>query len=171
MRCDMILTCDCKKNVVFLQSHNVVFLLKMEIQKSLKNSFLERKVAARIARKKSSVILREDFNDLGGYDQVGRVLRVLVAKGVIIKIGYGLYARTIISSLSGKRIPEKPLPDLAKEALNRLGVEMAPSLMENEYNAGKTTQVPTGRRIAVKGRVSRKIGYNGAYVNFERISK
>ena len=94
---------------------------------------------------------------------------MLVAKGEIMKIGYGLYVRTIVSSLSGERIPEKSLPSLAKEALQRLGVETAPSSLEIEYNAGRTTQVPTGRMIAVKGRVSRKIGYNGAYVRFEPI--
>ena len=31
----------------------------------------------------------------------------------------------------------------------------------------KTTQVPTGPVIAVKGRISRKIGYGGAYVSYE----
>jgi hypothetical protein len=39
--------------------------------------------------------------------------------------------------------------------------------MDRDYNAGRTTQVPTGRLIAIKGRVSRKIGYNGSYINFE----
>ena len=32
---------------------------------------------------------------------------------------------------------------------------------------GKTTQVPTGPVIAVKGRISRKIGYGGTYVSYE----
>ena len=134
-----------------------------------KNSTLQAKITSRIKRKKSPVILREDFKTLAGYDQVGRVLRMLVSKGEIMRIGYGLYVRTIVSSLSGERIPEKPLPSLAKEALQRLRVETAPSSLEIEYNAGRTTQVPTGRMIAVKGRVSRKIGYNGAYVRFEPI--
>ncbi len=134
------------------------------------NNTLERKMARRIARKKSPVILREDFDDLGGYDQVGRALRSLVAKGVIMKVGYGLYARTQISSFSGKVIPEMGLPSLAREALRRIGVDTFPSTLEKEYNAGRTTQVPTGRSIGVKSRVSRKIGYNGAYVNYEQIA-
>ncbi len=117
------------------------------------------------------MVLREDFKDLGGYDQVGRVLRSLATKGKIMRIGYGLYARATTSNLSGQLVPEKPLPSLAREALQRLGIETAPSALEREYNAGKTTQVPTGRRIGVKGRISRKIGYNGAYVSFERVAK
>ena len=85
----------------------------------------------------------------------------------IIRIGYGLYAKARKSSLTGELIPVAPLPELAKEALERLGVETAPSRLEKDYNAGLTTQVPTGRMIAVKGRVSRKIGYGGAYVSYE----
>lgn len=132
---------------------------------------MEKKIADRIAQATFSVILRKDFDDLGEYDQVGRVLRILARKGQIVKIGYGLYAKATVSTLSGKLVPEKPLPSLAQEALQRLGVETAPSSLEIEYNAGRTTQVPTGRMIAVKGRISRKIGYLGNYVNFERILK
>ncbi len=135
----------------------------------LRVNTLEKKITVRISRKKSTVILREDLRDLGGYDQVGRALRTLVAKGMIVKLGYGVYAKTTESSLTGERIPQKPLPTLAKEALERLGIETAPSTLEIEYNAGRTTQVPTGRMIAVKGRVNRKIGYKGAYVSYERI--
>ena len=125
------------------------------------------KVSARIARKKNAVFLREDFEDLGGYDQIGRILRDLTRAGKLIKIGYGLYAKAKISLLTGAVVPVVPLPSLAKEALDRLGFETFPSLYEREYNAGRSTQVPTGRRIAVKGRISRKIGYNGAYVSYE----
>jgi hypothetical protein len=135
-----------------------------------KNNTLERKITTRISRKKSPVILREDFDDLGGYDQVGRILRLLVAKGSIVKIGYGLYARAKASPFTGRLMPEKSLPNLAREALQRLGVKTAPSTLEREYNAGKTTQVPTGRRIAVNGRVNRKIGFDGAYINYERVT-
>jgi hypothetical protein len=114
------------------------------------------KVSSRIARKNEAVFVREDFDDLGGYDQIGRILRELTRAGKIVKIGYGLYAKTRISTLTGEPILVKPLPDLAN-----------PTRLEKEYNEGKTTQVPTGRMIAVKGRISRKIGYKGAYVSYE----
>lgn len=129
---------------------------------------LEARIAKRIGLKNGAVFLREDFEDLGGYDQVGRGLRRLVAKGYLVKFGYGLYARAARSPLSGAIIPEKNLPALANEALARLKVETAPSSFARDYNAGRTTQVPTGRTIAVKGRFSRKIGYDGKYVSFER---
>ena len=59
------------------------------------------------------------------------------------------------------------LPRLGREAVKRLGIKVVPSKMEEEYNSGKSTQVPTGRVIGVEGRISRKIGYQGVYVSFE----
>jgi len=128
---------------------------------------LEDKVLRRIRRMKKNVLMRGDFADLGGYDQVGRALGQLATKGRIIKIGYGLYAKAERSPLTGSIIPTRTLPTLAKEALLRLHVATVPSKLEEDYNMGKSTQVPTGRLIAVTSRISRKIGYNGAYISYE----
>lgn len=46
------------------------------------NETLEIRLSKRINRKRSNVFLRADFDDLGGYDQVGRALRQLVRGGV-----------------------------------------------------------------------------------------
>ncbi|MBK7362134.1 MAG: hypothetical protein IPJ01_07520 [Micavibrio sp.] len=132
----------------------------------LKN--LESKIRYRIKRNSSSVFIPKDFFDLSDRDQVGRVLRILIDEGILIKIGQGLYARTKISSLTGKPIPEKSLPELAREALKKLGVRIEDSSFDKEYDKGTSTQVPTGRVIAIKGRTSRKIGYGGNYITLER---
>jgi hypothetical protein len=129
---------------------------------------LETQVSKRIDRKRGDVFLRADFSDLGGYDQVGRVLRQFVRQGKLLKIGSGLYARARPSTLDGAPTPVKGLRSLADEALRRLGIKTAPTRLEQDYSAGKTTQMPAGRRIAVNKRVRRKIGYNGAIMSFER---
>jgi hypothetical protein len=113
--------------------------------------------------------LREDFGDLGGYDQVDRALRNLVRKGRLMKAGYGLYVRTRPSLLDGKPMPAKSIRELAAEALGRIGIETAPTRMERDYNAGKSTQVPTGRVIGVRGRVRRQITYKGFPLGYERV--
>jgi hypothetical protein len=120
---------------------------------------LEQRLEKRIARKRGDVFLRADFDDMGGYDQVGRALRKLIRKGRLLKAGYGIYTRARPSSIDGQPTPTKGLRELAAEALSRLGVETAPTRMEQDYNEGKTTQVPTGRVIGV--RVRRTITYNG----------
>jgi hypothetical protein len=129
---------------------------------------LEQRLDRRSARKRGDVFLRTDFSDLGGYDQVGRALRGLVRKGRLLKAGYGIYARARPSSLDSQPAPTKGLRELATEALARLGIETVPTRMEQAYNAGKTTQVPTGRVIGVRGRVRRTITYNGFPLSYER---
>ena len=132
---------------------------------------LKSKVKYRISRRKDHVFTPGDFFDLSDRDQVGRVLRRLVADGVLIRFGQGLYAKAKRSSLTGKKIPVKPLPELAREALSsKLKVKMATAKDLERYNRGATTQVPTGRVIAVKGRISRKMAYDGKSITYEYVS-
>lgn len=133
---------------------------------------LQERIALRVQRQnRRNVFMRRDFRDLGGYDQVGRALKQLVAKDRLVRIGYGLYARAIPAPISGVTVPGLPLPMLAAEALTRLNVPAAPSTFDRRYREGTSTQVPTGRVIAVKGRISRKIGYGGRSIVFERASR
>ena len=135
----------------------------------MKPETLETKLQKRIDRKRGDVFLRADFDDLGGYDQIGRTLRQLVRNGRLLRIGSGLYVRARPSTIDGKPTPVKGLRDLADEALRRVGVKTRPTRLEQAYSEGKTTQVPSGRRIAVNKRVRRRIGYNGAVMSFERV--
>ena len=115
----------------------------------IKNT-LEGKITYRVKRSKTPVFVRDDFKDIGGYDQVGRILRNLVKKGLLVGLGYGTYARSRKSSVSGTIVPEKPLPELARDLLKKLGVKIASSSAEKAYNSGKSTQVPTGRVIGLR---------------------
>lgn len=130
---------------------------------------LEGKITYRVKRSKTPVFVRNDFKDIGGYDQVGRILKGLVKQGLLINLGYGTYARSKKSSISGAVIPEEPLPELAKKLLKKLGVKVVQSSAERAYNSGNSTQVPTGRVIGVKDRIVRRIGYNGKYISFEKV--
>lgn len=134
------------------------------------NNTLEKRILARIVRKKVSILLRKDFLDLGGYDQVGRALKHLADNGKLVRIGYGLYSKARVSSLTGETIPTASLPTLAKEALERLGVKIMPSQAELAYNEGRSTQIPTGRLITVKSRVNRKISYKDAIIKYEYVA-
>ena len=131
---------------------------------------LEGKIRYRIKRGRDSVYIPSDFFDLSDRDQVGRVLRQLIKERLLVKIGQGIYARAKLSSLTGKPVPEKDLRSLALEALKKLGIKTAPSSYEQAYNAGRSTQVPTGRVVGVKDRVSRRIGFNGRYIKYEHVT-
>ena len=133
----------------------------------MKSEPLESRLLKRIDRKRGDVFLRADFGDLGGYDQVGRALRTLARRGELIRVGQGLYARARPSNITGDPVPVKGLSTLT-EALGRVGIETVPTRLEEAYNAGATTQVPTGRVVGVRRRVRRKVGYGGVNLSFER---
>lgn len=130
---------------------------------------LEEKIQRYIDRKRRLIFLRVDFEEVcPDYDQVGRALKKLVQKGKLLKVGYGLYAKAKRSSVSGKIIPRSTLQEIGNQCLRRLKVKTAQSQAQRDYNQGISTQVPTGRVIAVKGRITRKIGYNGILLKFEK---
>ena len=130
---------------------------------------LKSKIKYRLSRSKQVVYTPKDFLDLSDRDQVGRVLRQLIKDAYIIRFCYGLYAKAAKSPYSGKTVPKKDLPGLAEEALSKLGVKVVASRAQELYKSGKPTQVPTGRVIGVKGRISRKMGYDGKSVKIEHV--
>ena len=134
--------------------------------KKLQDTLLS-KMSKRIVRKRNDVILRQDFLDLGGYDQVGRCLLRLVKEGMLVKIGQGIYVRATVSPLDARPSLPRSLNSLVLEAMKKLGVPTGLTEMEIKYNEGKTTQVPTGRVIGVRKRVRRRIGFDGYSMRFE----
>src|SRR3979411_1589839 len=99
---------------------------------------LRQKIEQRIASKKGEdVFLTREFKKLGGEDQVVRALRELVEDGRLVRLGYGV----------------------ARQALDKLGVEWEPTEAERAYNEGRSTQVPVNPVVRVKSRFSRNLRY------------
>src|SRR5580698_3385793 len=132
---------------------------------------LRERIAARIARKRGDdVFLTREFRDLGGEDQVLRALRGLVHEKRLVRLGYGVYGRGVVSRLSGEPILYSPNGFLgaARQALNKLGVAWEPTDAEKAYNEGRSTQVPVNPVVRVKGRFSRRLSNGGAELVLER---
>ena len=130
-------------------------------------------IADRIKRSVSNrgddVFVRSEFERFGSPAQVGRALGKLKQAGVLVQLGVGVYAKAKPSVLSGKPIPYRPLEVLAPEALKKLGVVVRPGRLAQEYNSGRSTQVPAGIVINVgKRRIAPKLGFNGKLVQYER---
>ena len=121
---------------------------------------LRERIEERIARKKGEdVFLPREFTDLGGYDQVRRALRELVHDKRLLRLGYGVYGRAIVSRLSGEALLYSPngLSGAARQALDKLGVKWEPTESERAYNEGRSTQIPVNAVLRVKGRFSRRL--------------
>jgi hypothetical protein len=121
---------------------------------------LRERIEARIARRRGEdVFLPREFRDLGGEDQVLRALRMLVREKRLVRLGYGVYGRAVVSRLSGDPIlySRNGFPGAARQALTKLGVAWEPSEAEREYNSGSSTQIPVNPVVRVNGRFSRRL--------------
>jgi hypothetical protein len=122
-----------------------------------------------VSNRNADVFVFNDFDSFGSASQVGRALSGLTADGTLVKLGKGVYARAKASVLSGKPIPVKPLEVLAPQILQKYGVKLKEARLTNAYNSGRSTQVPTGIVLNTgKRRITRKIGFNGKLVQYER---
>jgi hypothetical protein len=124
----------------------------------------------RSVRGRTDLVFRPaDFLAFGSEASLKRALKELTSAGVLVRLGVGIYAKAKPSVISGKPIPVQPLEILGPQVLIKLGVYPRQSLQTAEYNAGRTTQVPTGIIVnAGKQRISRKIGFNGKFLQYER---
>jgi len=121
---------------------------------------LRERIETRIARKRDEdVFLPREFRDLGGEDQVLRVLRTLVGEKRLVRLGYGVYGRAVLSRLSGDPIlySRNGFLGASRQALTKLGVEWEPSEAERDYNEGRSTQIPVNPVMRIKGRFSRRL--------------
>jgi hypothetical protein len=121
---------------------------------------LREQIGARIAsRSGEDIFLPREFRDLGGEDQVLRVLRTLVREKRLVRLGYGVYGRAVVSRLSGNPVlfAQNGFQGAIRQALTKLGVAWQPTEAEIAYNEGRSTQVPVNPVLRVKGRFSRRL--------------
>jgi len=134
---------------------------------------LREKIETRIIRKRThDVFLTREFRDLGGEDQVLRVLRGLVREKRLVRLGHGVYGRAVVSRLSGEPIlySRNGFLGASRQALTKLGVTWEPTGAEQAYNEGRSTQVPVNPVVRVKGRFSRRLRDGSQELVLERLS-
>ncbi|MBM9535466.1 DUF6088 family protein [Desulfobulbus alkaliphilus] len=121
-----------------------------------------------IAKRKGEVVLRGDFEKMGSPSQVSRALNELIKAGRLVRIGYGVYAKARVSSVSGKPVPREPLEVLAWEALVRLKVDVRTGRAQTAYAEGKTGQIPMQATFSTGNRrISRKLSVGNRSVRYE----
>lgn len=131
-------------------------------------STIKQKVIVRITRtRKKSVFIRSDFNDIGGYDQVGRVLRVLTKDGLLIKMGYGVYVKARRNRFTNEIMPDIDggIDAAFIEALNQLNVDFDFDRFTKKYMSGEMTQIPVNMKLNINKRFSRKLAIGNVALN------
>ena len=85
-----------------------------------------------------NVFLPDDFQAIGDAKQVMQALNQLIERGILAPIGEGLYAKTRPNRINGRQMlaAEGGFDQVAKEALQRLGVEWKIGRAEEAYQKG-----------------------------------
>lgn len=130
---------------------------------------LAQQIQKRVAvNRRAGAFVRDEFLNLGGYDQVGRALRELVRDGALVRVGYGIYAKARRSTVTGKPVPTRPLISVATEGLRKLGYKVSPSAAALAYREGRSTQIPASQALNLGGkRISRAIRFGRDKIAYE----
>ncbi len=99
----------------------------------------------KIKRSRRYVFERKDFDGIASYDQIGRALNRLIERDCLMKIGYGLYTKARINSLTGKLMPTHPggTDAILREVLKMKGVDYQIDALSLKSANGETTQIPS----------------------------
>jgi hypothetical protein len=128
---------------------------------------LEERMQIAIQGKQGNVILRADVASLGGHSQVSVALDELLSKGVIVRMGVGVYAKAFRNPDTGLITPAADLETLAVEVFQRLGM----SASVQPASSGQRRLISSKEaKICVQGnrRIRRKLSLGGrlvVYVN------
>jgi len=126
-------------------------------------------MAMSIAGSQTDVFLRSYFDRFGSPSRVTRGLQELIRDGKLTRLGYGVYAKTSPSPISGKPIPKKPLENLAEQTFKALGVRVQLGSSRAKYAAGDTTQIPMALIVSIgSSRIQRKLRLGTREVIYEK---
>ena len=128
---------------------------------------IEFKINALINKSKSTVFLRTDFEQLGGYRQISRALNKLLSKKKLVRIGFGIYAKAYQSEYIEYPLIEGGFQSASRDALNRLNIDWGVSRAEAAYNNGETQQIPVNNVVKLNNRCRRTIAYQNRALLFE----
>lgn len=124
----------------------------------MKNVTIKIRIKKMLRRTKRNVFLRSDFKMMGDYAPVGRALNSLTTEGLLIKLGYGLYAKAMMNRITGEPMlaADGGFFEVAVEALERLEQDWYFSGAMADYING-ATQIPMELEVTVNKKFSRKI--------------
>jgi len=135
----------------------------------VKGACLSSRILKSAACRNGEVVLRRDFWGWASPSQITRALQSLMSRGVLVRLGYGIYAKARPSRLSGRPVPRQPLEFLAIEALRRLGVPAEQGVSRRAYAEGESLQIPMQPVINTDGvRFARRLSVGRRTVRYER---
>jgi hypothetical protein len=128
--------------------------MRIRFEQSLRYKILER-----IRSMSDMAIMRSDLADLASPRQLTHALQQLVKENQLVRLGYGIYGRLFLSRYTNRYCLDGFILGIGREVLDKLNIPWSPSPFEEDYNSGRSQQVPANPITLVKGRFNRTIKY------------
>jgi hypothetical protein len=130
---------------------------------------VKERIILKIKKSASLVFLRHEFDQFGDYRQVSRAVSEITASGILVRVGFGLYARARPSTINGLPVPTAPLLTIGLEIMKKIGVPAEVGRDAKALREGRSTQVPMAPVINVgKSRIRRKISLGKRRIIYEK---
>lgn len=117
------------------------------------------KVLERIKKLSGDVILRSDVASIAEPREISRALNRLVSNGILVKLGYGVYAKLARSKIAKTTYLKNGVLPTMRAVLTKLNIRWEPSVEEQDYQMGRSTQVPVNPATKLKDRCRRQLRY------------
>jgi len=135
----------------------------------MKDVLLKTRMLRSIGKREGEILLRRDFEGWASSSQVTRTLQSLLSRGVILRLGYGVYTKARPSALSGRPVPRQPLEVLAAETFQRLNLPVSPGTSLQAYAQGTSPQIPMQAVFRMgQSRCNRRLGVGDRTIRYER---
>jgi hypothetical protein len=117
---------------------------------------LETRMLSSIRHRSSSVVLRSEVSSLGSASQVSESINALLDRGVIARLGTGIYAKSTKNPDTGEVRLSASAEDIAAEVFEKLGVKVRVVQIPQDDSSGAVA-VDTGshrinRRLLIAGK-------------------
>jgi hypothetical protein len=129
-------------------------IIKVPYKKSITFNILKR-----IEKLPGDVVLRSDVANIAEPRQVSRALNRLIQNGCLAKLGYGVYAKLARSEIAKTTYLKEGVLLTMRAALTKLNIRWEPSPEEQDYQAGRSTQIPVNPVTKLKDRFRRQLRY------------
>ncbi|WP_423708717.1 DUF6088 family protein [Undibacterium sp. WLX3042] len=100
---------------------------------------IQTRILSSIRHRQGSVVLRRDVASLGSASQVSKSLNALLMKGVIVRVGVGIYVKSFKDAATGAITLAASAEDIALEVFSKLGVTVR--IEQNSVSDAAATNV------------------------------
>src|SRR5262245_8729818 len=120
--------------------------MRIRFEQSLRYKILER-----IRSMSDMIIMRSALAYQDSPRKLTHALQKLVKENQLVRLGYGIYGRLFFSPYTNRYCLDGFILGVGREVLDKLQISWLPAQCEEDYNEGRSQQIPVNPTTRIKG--------------------